>query len=405
MFSVALKNFKTGNFNKTLFCSAQILSLAFGSLNVSAEVTKVSSVDQDQSVFAVTDDELKNYSNTSDLIREIKILRKDKAALLDYSKKLREKFKEYEKYYAGQSGSSLPSEVNTTELDIVKQENSKLNQDIQNLKTEYDALKLQEAGTKQDFATYKQEAEQKLALYNEVKSGYEQKKSESSACLEQLDKSKKLVLQIPDLEKEIVGLKNELLMKKSAAELFAHGQGATPVVNSPTAVAQKAVSFKNAAVVQPEMNSDMMIVEVVADKVSLRAGPGLTNSALMDIAKGARLTVEAREGEWLRVNSPTGGRAYVLKKFVRTIDSGSRADQSVQLARANQKEKLKEDFVPLEVEPVKPPLPQKPVKRVVNSRAQFNQQVDSGMSQETMALEALKKAMSKKVEDNETAGE
>ena len=46
-------------------------------------------------------------------------------------------------------------------------------------------------------------------------------------------------------------------------------------------------------------------------KAFLRAGPGEEHSPLMEVQGGTRLTVEARVGEWYRVISPTGTRAFI----------------------------------------------------------------------------------------------
>lgn len=124
----------------------------------------------------------------------------------------------------------------------------------------------------------------------------------------------------------------------------------------------------------------------------------------MDIAKGARLTVEAREGEWLRVNAPTGGRAYVNSGLVRIIDNGQNVSNTgsampktdivtKEVAPAEDANKM----VPIEVEPVKPPLPQKPVKRSARNRSQLNPEANQNLnptnSIESAALEAIKKGM------------
>ena len=63
--------------------------------------------------------------------------------------------------------------------------------------------------------------------------------------------------------------------------------------------------------------TDMPIVTVVVDKANLRTGPGFNNSPLMTVAKGTRLAVETRVGEWYRVISPTGARAWVSSEVVR----------------------------------------------------------------------------------------
>jgi len=61
---------------------------------------------------------------------------------------------------------------------------------------------------------------------------------------------------------------------------------------------------------------DMLIATVTVDKANLRTGPGTDNSPLMTVARGTRLAVETRQGEWYRVISPTGARAWVSSDVI-----------------------------------------------------------------------------------------
>jgi uncharacterized protein YraI len=60
-----------------------------------------------------------------------------------------------------------------------------------------------------------------------------------------------------------------------------------------------------------EASSDMQIATVIANKANLRTGPSKDNSPLMSVAKGTRLAIEHRVGEWYRVIAPTGMRAWI----------------------------------------------------------------------------------------------
>jgi len=66
----------------------------------------------------------------------------------------------------------------------------------------------------------------------------------------------------------------------------------------------------------PSGSADLAIATVNVDKAELRLGAGKNHSALMTVAKGSRLAVEARQGEWLRVFAPNGQRAWILAKLV-----------------------------------------------------------------------------------------
>jgi hypothetical protein len=67
---------------------------------------------------------------------------------------------------------------------------------------------------------------------------------------------------------------------------------------------------------EPKVEADMPIVTGMKNKGNLHAGPGLGNSPLMSVSKGTRLTVETRSGDWYRVNTPTGSRAWVSADVV-----------------------------------------------------------------------------------------
>lgn len=66
----------------------------------------------------------------------------------------------------------------------------------------------------------------------------------------------------------------------------------------------------------PASSADLTIATVDVEKAELRLGPGKNHSSLMTVAKGSRLAVEARQGEWLRVFAPNGQRAWVQSKLV-----------------------------------------------------------------------------------------
>ncbi|RMG44026.1 MAG: hypothetical protein D6719_02590 [Candidatus Dadabacteria bacterium] len=65
-----------------------------------------------------------------------------------------------------------------------------------------------------------------------------------------------------------------------------------------------------------EVFSDMPIATVVVNKANLRSGAGINNSPLMTVRKGTRLAVEKRFGDWYRVITPTGSRAWISSSVV-----------------------------------------------------------------------------------------
>lgn len=82
------------------------------------------------------------------------------------------------------------------------------------------------------------------------------------------------------------------------------------------------------AIQQEVAEADMQIITVSADKAHLRTGPGANNSPLMTVSRGTRLAVETRSGDWYRVISPAGTRAWVSSDVVVFGDLSSSARSS-----------------------------------------------------------------------------
>jgi uncharacterized protein YraI len=85
----------------------------------------------------------------------------------------------------------------------------------------------------------------------------------------------------------------------------------------PAANARASVS-RTAQAQNPRVSAvnDMPIATVTVDNANLRTGPGLNNSPLMTVSRNTRLTVETRQGDWYRVISPTGARAWIASAVV-----------------------------------------------------------------------------------------
>ncbi len=64
-------------------------------------------------------------------------------------------------------------------------------------------------------------------------------------------------------------------------------------------------------------SKDMPLATVLADNAGLKTGPGMQYSTLMTVPQGTSLAVENRQGEWFRVITPLGARAWIHGSFVR----------------------------------------------------------------------------------------
>ena len=77
------------------------------------------------------------------------------------------------------------------------------------------------------------------------------------------------------------------------------------------------------------------VVEVIVNKANLREGPGKSNSPVHQVPRGTKLTVETKQGHWLRVIGPTGGRVFIHEALVQPLQrEGMSAASSSSRARA-----------------------------------------------------------------------
>lgn len=140
------------------------------------------------------------------------------------------------------------------------------------------------------------------------------------------------------LQKELDETRNRLILAETEVERLSSivedrkqstiaritGNSAPQSASAPQASAGMRLAVKSnsaaAGAISPAVDQksapDMMIATVVADKAALRTGPGKDNSQLLAVSKGTRLAVETRQGEWYRVITPTGTRAWVSATVV-----------------------------------------------------------------------------------------
>ncbi len=321
---------------KTLLFGALCSFTIFSYSKISyADVVKA----KDSTLIVADSKSINSFDSTKDLLEENAKLKADRDNALAKYKELRDKYQKLHSFCER-------SETSCLNINSVKAKGPSEAMDLSFIRDEISKSKEVNRKLQEELEKLKKEAEQKssdlkvaLASVQKAKLDAESKKKAERACLDQIDQSSKLVLRIPELEKEIMSLNNQLLLKKTAADLLSQQRSATRQENKEVPNQEKQIAAKQVnnnvntntqSSVQASninLNADVAVVEVTADKVSLRVGPGAEHSAIMDLQKGTRLTVEAREGSWLRVNSPTGGRAYINSEYVRVL--GQKRQESV----------------------------------------------------------------------------
>lgn len=151
-----------------------------------------------------------------------------------------------------------------------------------------------------------------------------------------------------DLEREVISLRSKLKLKEE--EVFALNKklGILPS-SSPNPFARtvkKPIEEKNqtrtpninppkSTVVSPrpaEVTTKDLTVKILVPKANLRTGPGEEHGVLQQIPMGVELLAEARAGEWYRVISPTGRRAFVSSKVVEPSTGKGKANTQKNLS-------------------------------------------------------------------------
>jgi uncharacterized protein YgiM (DUF1202 family) len=141
----------------------------------------------------------------------------------------------------------------------------------------------------------------------------------------QLEKSE---AKVKALEQELTEARNRLMVSETEVERLS-GLMVTTVRSSKSLAKLGSVQTdgiqraSSAAAIAPSRRpaetqpaDEMPVATVVVEKANLRTGPGAEHSPLMSVTRGTRLLVEIRRGEWYRVISPSGSRAWVSADVV-----------------------------------------------------------------------------------------
>ena len=146
---------------------------------------------------------------------------------------------------------------------------------------------------------------------------------------------------IDKLKKELNDTKNRLALSETEVDrlsvLIDNRQKIQPANSGTSRVAppqknpeqyNQNLRVRDPSEIQSKVEGDMQIATVIAEKAQLRTGPGMNNSPLMTVGQGTRLAIETRNGDWYRVVSPTGARAWVSADV---LDVGGKRTGSLSL--------------------------------------------------------------------------
>ena len=156
------------------------------------------------------------------------------------------------------------------------------------------------------------------------------------SCDDKLTKSSELVTR---LRKELDETRSRLAISETEVERLAYlledsnklgGKKTSIVAGKQTT--NSGLRVREPSEIQPKVDQDMPIATVTSEKAQLRTGPGMNNSPLMTVAKGTRLAIETRSGEWYRVIAPSGARAWISADVI-DFGGGARIKNEPSFAR------------------------------------------------------------------------
>jgi hypothetical protein len=195
----------------------------------------------------------------------------------------------------------------------IESEKAKLELEFAKTKAAYTDLSSKEQRVSNELAELRSSSANKDLQISTLKSELSAKGSSLDSCSADLAEKSKLQDKVTELERTVVEIKNELLTTTAELEMLQPKRASSREALKPALAANAATIATQPT---PTAVTQTMIVEVSANKASLRNGPGTEHGELMHVQRGVRLTVEARQGDWYRVVTPTGERAYISKDLV-----------------------------------------------------------------------------------------
>ena len=199
--------------------------------------------------------------------------------------------------------------------------------------------------TPADSAAREEAVRRAQALEDEntaLRAELEKTKKQVADQQQKIQDQEQLVAGTQSLRKQLQEARNQLLMKQTEMQVLGKASPNMPVANATPPkmavndatkqkifdeVMERSGRIAGEESVKGKPSSEALIVEVRGVKVNLRSGAGNEHAPVMQVQKGTRLTVEERVGDWYRVITPTGNRAYILAEVVTPIrpDGSGRA--------------------------------------------------------------------------------
>lgn len=222
----------------------------------------------------------------------------------------------------------------TQEVEVVREAPAEAQPEVAHASANIDRAAAQEVQADDDFLDVAAEeapqpkpaAPKKIAAPVKKKEAPQEKDDSAQKLAVSQNRIELLVKELEDTRNRLMIAETEverlssIIQERNRSKLASYGTQAKKVPLKPSQPAALAAPALRPIAVNPaaesKIDNDMEIATVVVDKAYLRTGAGTNNSPLMSVGKGTRLAVEKRVGEWYRVISPAGTRAWVSADVV-----------------------------------------------------------------------------------------
>lgn len=258
------------------------------------------------------------YQAALGTIRELKSIQPQLEQLMEKEQVFEEKARELSISQSNleqtiRENSSLKRKLDIAENEIKriaqeKQEISKSSaEELEKLREASERLERERNNSSEELGELRAKLASEESQRTILSKALEARENEVGELKKEIQDLRALEIQLEDVNRQLVEARNLVMLRETELR---HLTGEVPVTKP--APATRPIQTKPEA-----KSSPTLIVEVIKDKVNLRAGPGREHAPIMQVSKGTRLVVEERKGDWLRVITPTESRAYVVNSVVK----------------------------------------------------------------------------------------
>lgn len=206
------------------------------------------------------------------------------------------------------------------------QDNEALKKKLSEQQHEVATLLEEKASLLNKNTTMKKLVNEKSTEALEVKALLGKAQQESSMCQSSLSEAESKVTKVSNIKRDLLRAQNAILLKETEIRELTKEKGPEVAISNTLPDSDEGNSQARLTT-PPPAESDVLLAIVTSKRAHLRGGPGTQHSPVMDVHKGSRLLIETQEGDWYRVITPQGGRAYIESSVVELSGKGPSGPQ------------------------------------------------------------------------------